>query len=807
MFKQLFKYSFRALARQKSYVVINITGLAIGLVCSMIIALFIINELSYDQYNEKKDRIYRVILHGKMGGQEVKVTSTASPIGPTMANEFPEVESFLRMNGWGETVLKYDGKYYTERRFIEADSSFFDFFSIPLLRGNKKTALNEKHSLVLSESTAKKIFGDEDPMNKLIQVGNDTTFHRVTGIMKDIPENTHFKASVLGSFMTNPRSGDNHWLSNSFSTYVMLKPHSSPETANERFSPMIVKYVGPEIQKFFGISIQEFLSQGNKYSMYLQKLTDIHLDPSIEQEFEAANDPRYLWIFGSIALLIIIIAAVNFMNLSTAQAARRAKEVGIKKVSGSTKDMLVGQFLLETMLLAFFALVVAVVITEIVLPYFNTILNMNLELSLFENWYTIPALLLLSMVIGLMAGAYPAFYLSSFNPYMVLKGHLRSGRKQGRLRSALVVVQFSISIVLIVGTTIMFRQLHFMQTKDLGFNKEQIMVISQAHTIGKKLKSFKEELKKIPGVVSVASSTAIPGRNNNNNGYRIKGRPDESFLMQTCWADYDFIETYNMDILSGRYFDPTMSTDTGACILNESAVKEFMLTDPFATRFIVNEDENDETVLMPVIGVVKDFHHESLRSPIYPYVFRFKNDDVNWGFISIKLAENFPKTVPEAIEKVWSSFAAGSPMQSFFLDKDFERMYREEDQNAQLSIIFTILGIVIAALGLYGLTSFTVVQRTKEIGVRKAFGATIGNIWYLIAREIVILVIISSAIAVPLIWIIASDWLQNYHYRISLQAFDFLYGILLAIAIALLTISYRAIKTARTNPTESLRYE
>ena len=807
MTRHLIKYSLRALSRQKSYVVINLLGLAIGLACSIVIALFILNELSYDDYHADKDRIYRVILNGKLGGQELKVTSTASPIGPTMANEFPEVESFLRMNRWGGTTLRYGEKYFTEDRFVEVDSSFFDFFSIPLIRGNKKTALSENRNLVISESTARKIFGDEDPMNKMLRVGNDTAYYRITGVMGEVPSNTHFEANMLGSFMTNPRSGDDHWLSNSFSTYVKLKPKTQPERVNERFDPMIVKYVGPLVTRFFGITLEEFLSQGNKYSMFLQPLSEVHLDPSIEQEFKPANDPRYLWIFGSIAVLIIIIAAVNFMNLSTAQSAKRAKEVGIKKVAGSTKSGLVSQFLIETLILSFMALLLALIVVEIALPYFNNILDMDLQLKLFSNWYIIPALLLLTIFIGFLAGSYPAFYLSSFTPYMVLKGHLRSGRSQGRLRSMLVVLQFTISIILIVGTTIMFRQLHYMQAKELGFDREQVMVISQAHLIGNGLDTFKEELKTIPGVMSVTISSAVPGRNNNNNGYRIKGRNEESFLLQTCWADYDFIETYGMEIVSGRYFDKRMSTDTGACILNESAVKSYMLEDPFATRFIVSENDQPEEVLMPVIGVVKDFHHESLRSPIAPYIFRFRNPDETWGYISLRLSENFQRTTIDAIESTWSSFASGSPMQSFFLDRDFQRMYREEQQNAKLSVVFTILGIIIAALGLYGLTSFTVVQRTKEIGVRKAFGATVGNIWYLIAKEIIILVLIASVIAVPLIIWVAGDWLQNYHYRITLNPMDFLYGILLAVVIALLTISYRAIKTARTNPTESLRYE
>jgi putative ABC transport system permease protein len=353
----------------------------------------------------------------------------------------------------------------------------------------------------------------------------------------------------------------------------------------------------------------------------------------------------------------------------------------------------------------------------------------------------------------------------------------------------------------------MFRQLHYMQDKEPGFSKEQILVISQAHLVGEKIPSFKQELEKIPGVVSVSASTSVPGRNNNNNGYRIKGRPENTFLLQTCWADYDFIETYGMKIISGRYFDKTMSTDTGACILNESAVKSYLLDDPFSTRFILSEDTESEEILMPVIGVVNDFHHESLRNPIAPYMFQFKNLNNNWGFISVRLTADFSSRLINDIEDVWRNFTAGSPMQSFFLSKDFERMYREEQQNARLSILFTILAIIIAVLGLYGLTSFTVVQRTKEIGVRKAFGATVGNIWYLIAREIVILVLIASVIAVPLIWQVAGDWLSNYHYRISLNAFDFLLGIVLAIFIALLTISYRAVRTARANPVHSLRYE
>ncbi|MBN2174633.1 MAG: ABC transporter permease [Bacteroidales bacterium] len=808
MLKNLFKYSLRALKRQKTYVLINVFGLAIGLACSLIILIFIRYELSFDQYHEEKDRLYRVILNGKIGGQEVTVTSTASPVGPAMVDEFPEVENFLRMNSWGETLIKHNDNRFIEDYFMEADSSFFEFFSIPLLRGNIKTVLNEPHTVVLSESTAKRIFGNDDPVNQLLMIGNDTAYYKVTGIYADIPETTHFSANAIGSFMTNPRASDNEWLSNSFSTYLLLHPNSDPQTVEDRCAALIEKHVGPEIVKFIGISIQEFLSQGNKYNYFLQKLADIHLDPSIEQEFKPANDPKYLWIFGSIAVLIIIIASINFMNLSTAQAGKRAKEVGIKKVSGSSRGMLISQFLTETILLSLFAMVLTIIITEISLPYFNNLLGINLNVGYFSNWYTIPGLLLGVIFIGFLAGSYPAFYLSAFNPYMVMKGMRARNRKGITLKSVLVVLQFSISIILIIGTLIMFRQISFMMNKNMGFDKEHLLVLRQAYTIGSKINSFKEEIKSIPGVVNVSASTAVPGHNNNNNGYTVKGHPEDSYLLQTNWVDYDYLDTYGIALASGRFFDRKNSTDKDACLINESAVKSYAFEDPFSVRFnIPTGDENAEIKTMPVIGVVKDFHFESMKTDITPYLFRFKDEDNNWGYISIKLAPNAGKSTIEEIEKTWESFTSNDPMQSFFMDKDFDRLYREEKQNSKLAIIFTILAIIIASLGLFGLTSFTIQQRTKEIGVRKTFGASVGNIWKIVAKEILVLVAISTAIAWPFVYWIADNWLQNYHYRINLQIIDFIAGFLIALIIALITISHRTLKTARVNPAESLRYE
>ncbi len=808
MINNIFKHSIRALSRQKGYVLINIIGLSIGIACSLLISLFVINELSYDQFNIKKDRIFRVVLHGKLGGQEAHVSSTASVIAPTMMQEFPEMENFCRMNFWGETVIKYDDQTFTESSFAQADSAFFKIFSIPLIKGNIETVLNAPHKVVISESTAKKIFGNDDPIDKLIRVGTDSSLYKVTGIMQDVPELSHFNANMLGSFVTNPRANEGHWLSNSFSTYVLLKEGASPESVNEKFHPMLVKYVGPMLQQIFGISFDEFLDKGNQYSLVLQSLTDIHLNPSIEHEVKPASDPKFLYIFGSIALLIIIIAAINFMNLSTAQAAKRAKEVGIKKVSGSSRGMLIQQFLTESLFLSFLSLIIAIFIIELSLPYFNNLLNSSLKLDYIGEWYTIPGLVIISILVGLLAGSYPSFFLSSFKPVSVLKGSIKDSMKNGKLRSILVILQFGISIILIVGTLIIFKQINFMINKDMGFNKEHLLVIRRASVLGNKIKTFKDELLKIHGVTNVSASTAVPSYNNNGNGYIMEGRDQETFLLETNWVDYDYFDTYNINLASGRLFNREFSTDEEACIVNNSAVQNFSLDKPFETRFIIPDDDPEAEVrFMPLIGVVNDFHFRSLHSRIEPYMFRFKNDDILWGYVSIRIAADASNSNLKEIENVWKDFTSNEPMQYFFMDEDLKRLYNEEQQNSKLSIVFTIIAIVIAALGLFGLTSFTVEQRTKEIGIRKAMGASVRNIFYIISKEIIILVSISTLIAWPAIFFIARNWLQNYHYKISLNVFDFLIGFIIALGIAVLTISYRTLKSARLNPANSLRYE
>ena len=806
MFNNLIKHSLRSFKRQRSYIIINIFGLSIGIACSLLIALFVINEASYDRYNVKKDRIFRTILNGKIGGQEVTIATSPPVMGPTMLKEFPEIEDFLRLSSRGPSVIEYNKLTFTEDHLVEADSSFFNFFSIPVLKGDPENLLDAPHKAVLSESTARKIFGVEDPIDKTIKIGTDSIRYIITGIMADVPGNSHFEANILTSFMTDGRANSTVWISNNLSTYLLLKPNASYKTVDEKYRELLVKYVGPEVQQYFGMAIEDFEKQGNKYRFYLQNLKDVHLDNTIQSEFKPASDPKFLVIFGSIAVLIILIAAINFMNLSTAQAARRAKEVGIKKLGGSTRGMLITQFLFESFMLSFISLIFALFIIKLTLPYFNNLLGTSLGLNLFARWYSIPFLLFFAFFVGLLAGSYPAFFLSSFNPYEVLKGSLKNSMKNGRLRKILVVFQFAGSILLIIGTMIMYSQIHYMLNKDVGFDKEQLMIIDRAGALQTRMNSFKESVKQIPGVINISSSTSVPGRINNTNGYMIEGRKDETFLLVTNWVDYDYLDTYGITLESGRFFDKSYTSDKQACVVNETAIKNFGITDIQKTRFMSPADSGRLDPLQ-LLGVVKNFNFESLRNPIGPYIMLFQNENMMWGYITVRLSsQNYTNTIAQ-IENTWKEYTANDPLQYYFLDEDFEQMYIQERQNAQMAVIFSVLAIFIAGLGLFGLTSFTVEQRTKEIGVRKAMGSSVSGIYFTMSKEIMILVSISALIAWPLIYYIADKWLENFYYKINLGASIFIVGFAIALCIAISTISYRILKAAMVNPAQSLKYE
>lgn len=806
MFKNLLKYSTRSFKRQRSYIAINITGLSIGIACSLLIALFVLYEASYDRFNIRKDRIYDVVMNFKISGQEFTEATSCNPVGPTMLRELPEIENFLRMrNVYGAKTLTYENRTFAENDIIEADSSFFDFFTVRVLKGDPRNLLNAPGKIVLSESTAKKIFGDQDPVDKIIKIGKDTSIFTVTGVMADIPGNSHFKAGAIASILSNPQLRETAWSNNWLNTYLLLKPNTDPGTVNEKLTALTVKYVGPELQQFLNVTFDEFVSKGNKYGYYLQKLTDIHLDTSVKPQFNAAMDPKLLKILGSIAILILIIATINFTNLSTAQASRRAREVGIKKIGGSSRGTLILQFLSESIIMSFISTAISLVLISAILPYFNSIFETILKLDLIAIWYLVPGLILFSALVGILAGSYPAFVLSSFNPYDVLKGSAHSIMHNSNLKRVLVVLQFTISIFLIVGTVIMYRQILFMINKDPGFVREQLFVVENQEALGTKVESFKDAVKTIPGVIAVTSSTCVPGSMNSNNGYMVEGRKEETILMWTDYVDYEFLTTYGIQLNSGRSFSKDYVADKDACLLNEAALKKFNI-DPSKMR-IMGYRDSGKVFYYPIIGVVRDFSFESRQNQIAPFIFRLRNNNQTYGYITVKLSpENIRGTI-SGIEGRWKEFVTDEPFKYFFVDEAMGKLYLKEKQNARMALTASLLAIFIAVLGLFGLTSYTVEQRTREIGIRKAMGSSVRRIYFEISREIIILISVSALISFPLIYYASGKWLENYYYRINPGFLTFLGGLLIALAIAGLTISFRILRAARINPALSLRYE
>jgi putative ABC transport system permease protein len=803
-----FKLALRHMWKHKSHVIINTLGLATGIAFFILIGLFVIHELSYDKFNEKKDRIYRLILDGKIGEQEILGSFTPAPMAAAFKEEIPEIVEAVRMDYWGEAVIRYEDKTFIEDHFALADSTFFNIFSVPLIKGNPQQALNAPHKVVITESTAEKYFGNEDPIGKMLLVGTDTTHYSITGICKDVPENSHFEFNMLGSFLTHWVAKNEIWLNNSIATYVLLTEGARAKDVEEKIKPVLLKHIGPELQKYMGVNPEDFVAAGGRYGILLQPLSDIHLNPAVQTQFKQPNDRKYVYIFALVAIAILIIAIINYMNLSTAQSAGRAHEVGLKKVVGSGKYELVWQFLVESIIFSILSLIIALLLIELLLPYFNNLVQLHLDLDYFDKWYIIPLLLALSLGVGIFSGAYPAFFLSSFRPVAVLSGKLRSGMRSGILRSILVVFQLTVSITLIVATIVIFRQIHYMLNKDLGFNKEQVMVIEQVHALQDKMNVFKKEIENIPGVIACSHSTAVPGHMNNVNGYLIAGRPAEnSVILTTAWTDYDHLKTYGIELAEGRFMSEEFSSDSNACVINETAVKNFQLEDPLNTRFFLPSPAGEKMTSLNVVGVVKDFHFTSLHEIIQPYIFLIAGIQQNWGYFSIKMRpENVTQTTSQ-VEKIWKDFTNDYPIQYFFMDEDFNRQYQEDRRTGSLSLVFGILAIFIASLGLYGLTSFTVEQRTKEIGIRKIQGANISRIVYLMLRESTIMVLIATVIAWALAYLYLTKWLENYQYRITLSPLDFIISLVIVLLISWLTISFWTFKAARTNPAEALRYE
>jgi putative ABC transport system permease protein len=809
MFSNFFKTALRNIFRHKTYVIINILGLAVGFACSLMIFIFVIHELSFDKFNEKYDRIYRLYIDGKMGESEFKASWTAAPTAKAFIQEFPEVETAIRMTSWDETLVQVDDRKFIESHIAFADSDFFRVFTLPLIEGNPRKALAVPNAVVLTKSQSVKYFGKGSAIGQHLRIGNDTTLYTITGVMVDVPENCHFDFDMLISFLSHPRANDDFWLSNSFATYVLLKQGASAQSVKDKLPMLMEKYVGPQVEKVLGLNLKAFVEKGNKYGIYMQPLSDVHLNPEIGSDFKQANDRRYIYIFSGIAFLILIVAGINYMNLSTARSTKRSREVGLRKVMGSSRALLIRQFMVESVLLTFISLVLAVVFVELLLPVFNNMLQTNLVVGYFSKWYVIPGLIFLAFLIGILSGSYPAWFLASFMPVKVLYGKLKLGLSNARLRSVLVVFQFMISIALILGSMIIYKQIYYMINKDLGFDKEQLLVIRRMDAVHKKIIPFKEEIGKIPGVISSTNSTAVPGYPNNNNGFQIEGRPaEEAYLMQVNWVDYDYLKTYRIPMKEGRMFDRDFAADSSMVIVNEEAVRRFAITDPFNARFIEPGKTLEERRYHNIVGITKNFHYQSLRMSIDPAVFMLKPEGWDWaGYLTIRLNKDNIDQAIDQINKTWRKFTNDEPFQYFFLDKEFEKFYKEEKRTARIAVAFSILAIFIACLGLFGLTSFATEQRAREISLRKVLGSSLSGIMLLFVREVLVLIAISTVPAWIITYFLMNKWLQNFHYRINMKFEEFFLSFFITLLIALITVCYRTYRAGMANPAEVLKYE
>jgi putative ABC transport system permease protein len=808
MFKNYLKIAFRNLWKSKGFSATNIIGLAIGLATCLLIMLFVLDELSYDRYNKKANRIYRVDGDIKFGGNHFVLATAPDPMGPTLKKDFPQVEQYVRFRNSGGLLVKKGNENVQQENVIYADSTLFDVFTLPMLDGNMQTALREPNSVVITETMARKYFNTTRAAGRNLFINNRHNY-TVTGVIKDIPSQSHFNFDFFVSMSTLEESRRNNWISNNFNTYIVLKEGADPKKLEAQFDALVEKYVGPAVMQFMSINMEEFKKSGNYEKHLLTPLTSIHLYSDKQAELGANSSIQYVYIFSAIAFFILLIACVNFMNLSTARSANRAREVGVRKVLGSLKANLVKQFLTESILISCMAMVLALVLVFATLPYFNHLAAKDIKLHLFAGPWLLPVLLLLVLITGLLAGSYPAFYLSSFKPIQVIKGKLAAGFKTSWLRSGLVVFQFSISIVLIISTMVIYKQLHYIQSHKPGFNREQVLVIHNATPLGNKAKAFREEVVKLPGVENVTSTGYLPTNSwRNDNPVFADPTLDQkkAVSMQTWDVDDQYIPTLGMEMVAGRNFSKEFPTDSAGIIINEAAARMYNFSDPIGKSLYYIRDINhpENVTVMHIVGIVKNFNFSSLRQQVLPLSLMLGQ---NLGNIVLRVHSNDIHQLVTQIEKKYSSMAPGEPFTYSFMDEDFNNLYRTEQRMGVIAISFSALAILIACLGLFGLAAYAAEQRTKEIGIRKVLGATVSNITAMLSKDFLKLVVFAALIAFPLAWWAMHSWLQDFAYRTTISWWVFIMAGVLAALIAVVTVSFQTIRAAIMNPIKSLRTE
>jgi putative ABC transport system permease protein len=768
----------------------------------------VINELSYDRFHKNYENIYSIKVVGRLAGGVLDQAVTAAPMASAILNDYPEVLAATRVTQLGAWLIRFGENKFNEDGVLFADSTFFKVFDFKLLKGDPNTALVRPRSMVLTEKYAKKYFGKQDPMGQKMIVEADSVLYTVTGVVQDVPDNSHIKFDMLASISSYPGQANNqNWVSHNFYTYIVVKEGTDIKALQEKFQEMVTKYVGPQIQQILGYSIDDFRKAGNDFSYVLEPLKDLHLKGATQYNLEPNGSLTTVYIFAVIALLILIVAIINYVNLATAKSAGRAKEVGVKKVSGAYKSGLIFQFLGESFIIVTFATVLAILLVYLFIPAFNNLIGKEISVGLFDNASGLLSILALVIVVSISAGFYPAFVLASFNPVEVLKGTLNPGSMSKNLRGILVVFQFTVSVIIIIGSTIVYSQLNFMTKKDLGFEKENLIIIRRPDAFWRQLESFRSQLLEIPGVDKVGFSRQVPGYNFNNNAFLNDEDPEKkTYLLQQAQVSLDFPEALGVHLVEGRFFSREFSTDSLAVLINEAAVKSLGLTNPVG-KYILQPRGPQQFQKLKIIGIMKDFNITSMHKAIDPVCFTVLGRGGGDQFATVRLTGKNVQATIRAIEEKWQNFTTQQPFQYDFFTDIWNNLYKTEMKTGKIFILFSILAIFIACLGLIGLITYITNKRTREIGIRKTYGASIQIVLMLLSKEVLKLILISSVIAYPIAYLGSKYWLEGFADKVKISPLIYIMATLMVLIIGWLSTSYQTIKAANRNPANALRIE
>lgn len=801
MLRNYFKIVIRTIAKNKTYSFLNVFGLAIGLSCCLLTLIYVIDELSFDNGFPNEERMFRIVQNGNIGGNKFNTAYTPAPMADALLDEFSQVESVTRIRGSipnsESTPIQLQDQVFMEPRVYYGDSNAIAFFGIHLIQGNPLKALSLPNSVVITQQTAERYFKDQDPIGrslKFVDINQDLV---VTGVADPFPANTHFHFDFLATFSSIEASKGTRWIGAASITYFKVKEGQLIEDLSNGLPLLFTKYVAPQMQDILGLSLTQFLNEGGTLAFQTQAVKDIHLSSSLDNELEHNSSWTFIYVYSSIASLILLLAAINFINITTSRASGRAKEIGLRKVFGSVRNQLVRQFLVESVLISICAYLLAIVIAFLALPFVNDLLNKEYAIADLFNPKIISLFFLIAFVVGIISGLYPSFFLSSFEPVLILKGLITKGKKGMILRNGLVIVQYTIATTLLICTLIVLLQVRYMKNKELGFNKDQVLVLQNANALGEKQDYFQNELKSNSSIVDASYSSSLPG---NISGKAVFKSENESIsaVYSTVSVDENFFNVYGINLAAGRNF--TKEHSKGKVIVNEAAVKNLRWKEPLAKRFNPGTPDVSE-----VVGVVKNFNFESLHEAIQPIVIAYKTEDDRIKYLSIKIrGQNMDETIA-AIRSKWMEVAPAHPFNYFFFDEHFNTLYKDDEKLGRAIIALTIIATVVASLGLFGMVFFVVNERVKEIGIRKVLGSSVSQITMLVNKEIIGKVMIAAFAAWPLSYFIVLKWLEGFAYRIPVSIAPFVAASALTVLIALATIAYQTLSAARANPIDTLR--